>query len=89
LQLIGNQSRPKIFDLVIARPELLYEKVCEIDERVLLFKGGNDDTDDEKPQIIIGKSQDKFIIEKELDEIEVRSKLTEILADDTGIKTTA
>ena len=87
MQLIGNQSRPKIFDLVIARPELLYEKVCEIDERVLLFKGGYDDIDDEKPQIIIGKSQDKFIIEKELDEMEVLSKLAEILAD--GIKSIA
>jgi 5-oxoprolinase (ATP-hydrolysing) len=33
---IGNQSRPKIFDLAIRRPEVLYEKVIEIDERVTL-----------------------------------------------------
>lgn len=33
---IGNQSRPKIFDLAIRRPEMLYEKVVEIDERVTL-----------------------------------------------------
>lgn len=33
---IGNQSRPKIFDLAIRRPEVLYEKVVEIDERVTL-----------------------------------------------------
>ena len=31
---IGNQSRAKIFDLVIERPQLLYEEVVEVDERV-------------------------------------------------------
>ncbi|KAJ5898609.1 hypothetical protein N7504_008897 [Penicillium tannophilum] len=33
---IGNQSRPRIFDLNIKRPEVLYEEVVEIDERVTL-----------------------------------------------------
>ncbi|KAL2386571.1 5-oxoprolinase (ATP-hydrolysing) [Blastomyces gilchristii SLH14081] len=33
---IGNQSRPKIFDLAIQRPDVLYEKVIEVDERVTL-----------------------------------------------------
>lgn len=33
---IGNQSRPKIFDLAIHKPEVLYEKVVEVDERVTL-----------------------------------------------------
>ncbi|KAK2782477.1 hypothetical protein FQN52_000910 [Onygenales sp. PD_12] len=33
---IGNQSRPKIFDLAIRRPDVLYEKVIEIEERVTL-----------------------------------------------------
>ena len=33
---IGNQSRPKIFDLAIRRPDVLYKKVLEIDERVTL-----------------------------------------------------
>lgn len=33
---IGNQTRPKIFDLAIRRPDVLYEKVVEIDERVTL-----------------------------------------------------
>ncbi|RDB22011.1 Uncharacterized protein C11D3.15 [Hypsizygus marmoreus] len=36
LLLIGNQSRPKIFDLNIRRPPPLYSKVVEIDERVTL-----------------------------------------------------
>ena len=33
---IGNQSRPKIFDLAISKPEVLYQAVVEIDERVTL-----------------------------------------------------
>lgn len=33
---IGNQSRPRIFDLAIRKPDVLYEDVVEIDERVTL-----------------------------------------------------
>lgn len=33
---IGNQSRPKIFDLAIHKPEVLYQKVLEVRERVTL-----------------------------------------------------
>lgn len=36
LLLIGNQSRPKIFDLNIRRPPPLYSTVVEVDERVTL-----------------------------------------------------
>ena len=36
LLLIGNQSRPKIFDLNIRRPPPLYTEVVEVDERVTL-----------------------------------------------------
>lgn len=35
---IGNQSRPRIFDLEIRKPQLLYERVIEVDERVRLGK---------------------------------------------------
>ena len=31
---IGNQARPRIFDLEIARPQLLYERAIEVRERV-------------------------------------------------------
>jgi 5-oxoprolinase (ATP-hydrolysing) len=33
---IGNQSRPRIFDLAIERPDVLYEEVIEVNERVTL-----------------------------------------------------
>ncbi|KAF9890091.1 hypothetical protein FE257_006252 [Aspergillus nanangensis] len=34
--LIGNQTRPKIFDLSVRRLKQLYEKVVEVDERVTI-----------------------------------------------------
>jgi 5-oxoprolinase (ATP-hydrolysing) len=34
--LLGNQARPAIFDLEIKKPELLYECVVEVNERVRL-----------------------------------------------------
>ncbi|KAG8980611.1 hypothetical protein FRB90_007594, partial [Tulasnella sp. 427] len=37
LLLIGNQTRPKIFDLNIRRPSPLYSAVLEVDERVTLL----------------------------------------------------
>ena len=36
LLLIGNQSRPRIFDLAIHKPDVLYDAVLEVDERVTL-----------------------------------------------------
>ena len=33
---IGNQSRPQIFDLEVRKPEVLYQEVVEVDERVVL-----------------------------------------------------
>lgn len=33
---IGNQARPKLFDLEIVCPEVLYEEVVEVDERMIL-----------------------------------------------------
>lgn len=38
LLFIGNQTRPKIFDLTMKRPDVLYSKVVEIDERLILDK---------------------------------------------------
>ena len=32
---IGNQARPDIFDLSVRRPEVLFEDVVEVDERII------------------------------------------------------
>lgn len=34
---IGNQSRPRIFDLSITKPDVLQQSVIEVDERVVLI----------------------------------------------------
>ena len=39
---IGNQTRPRIFDLDIKRPSRLYDDVIEVDERVTLVGYSSD-----------------------------------------------
>lgn len=51
LLLIGNQSRPRIFDLNIRRPPPLYSTVVEVDERVTLV-GYTSDPQAEEHNII-------------------------------------
>lgn len=88
LQLIGNQSRPKIFDLEIKRPELLYEHVAEIDERVSLIKIGEvHGAVESKSNVLVGLSHEKLVISKQIDDKEIRARLSEILL--IGIKSIA
>ena len=88
LQLIGNQSRPKIFDLEIRRPELLYEHVVEVDERVTLLKEGEEHGSvDSNDRILTGMSHERLIVTKKLDLGEVKQRLSEILL--LGIKSIA
>lgn len=84
LQRIGNQSRPKIFDLEIKRPDLLYEEVVEINERVVLVKENNTRSKYDQSALVVGASHEQLVIEKHLDRDEVTSKLRSIL--DLGIK---
>jgi 5-oxoprolinase (ATP-hydrolysing) len=86
LQVIGNQSRPKIFDLEIKRPDLLFEVAEEVDERVLLVKE-EDNTKYDPSGIVAGNSHENLFVEKPIDEIEVRAKLLSIKA--SGIRSIA
>uniref|UniRef100_A0A663DXR9 5-oxoprolinase, ATP-hydrolysing n=1 Tax=Aquila chrysaetos chrysaetos TaxID=223781 RepID=A0A663DXR9_AQUCH len=38
---IGSQARPRIFDLEVAVPEVLYEEVIEVDERLIPHQPGS------------------------------------------------
>lgn len=60
---IGNQSRPNIFALNIQRPDVLYEKVVEIDERVTLEDYAEDPTrhTTETPAREQAKAQDELV----------------------------
>lgn len=41
---IGNQSRPDIFDLSMKSPQVLFDKVIEIEERITLVQETGVDT---------------------------------------------
>lgn len=88
---IGNQSRPNIFDLSIKKPEKLYDSVIEIDERVTLEDYDEDpikykSTADNK-SLFKGISGEIVRVIKEVNVEEVRSMLQ--LAYDQGIRSIA
>ena len=80
---IGNQSRPKIFDLAIRKPDVLYEKVIEVDERVTLEDYAEDperhvtEISDQTADagMVKGLSGEAVRILKRPSEAEVRSQL--------------
>ena len=75
LLFIGNQSRPKIFDLSAARPDVLYEKVFEVNERIV--PNSSRSTDDCFPdcRLVEGVTGEKFRIVQEMNVDEVRDAL--------------
>ena len=56
---IGNQTRPDLFDLEIRKPELLYEKVHEIQERVRLL---GTDEDPGSREVVKGSTGENFLV---------------------------
>ncbi|XP_076333273.1 5-oxoprolinase [Tachypleus tridentatus] len=58
LLFIGNQARPNIFDLQIKCPEMLYEDVIEVEERVLIHQ--QDCQLNKKCNICIGTTNEKL-----------------------------
>lgn len=84
LQLIGNQSRPRIFDLEIIRPDLLYEEVLEVDERVLLV---SEHSKYDESEVVVGKSHERLFVEKALDPAAITSQLSSLHAK--GIRSLA
>ncbi|KAK5113567.1 hypothetical protein LTR85_010795 [Meristemomyces frigidus] len=91
---IGFQSRPNLFELGIRKPELLYDEVVEIDER-LTVEGFDEDpnpesskAEDEVPGVLVkATTGDMLRIIKPLDETEVLHKLGVLKAK--GIDTLA
>ncbi|KAL2871196.1 Hydantoinase B/oxoprolinase-domain-containing protein [Aspergillus lucknowensis] len=83
---IGYQSRPRLFDLNIVKPEVLYSEVREIDERVTI-EGFDEDIDglfnatEEIPGVLVkGSSGDMIRILKPLDEDAARQTLKDLRA---------
>jgi 5-oxoprolinase (ATP-hydrolysing) len=83
---LGNQARPKLFDLNIEEPTILYEEVIEVDERVIL----ND------PRCLLNKEQlrtmptstnESVFVFRELDTAQLEKELERVLQK--GIKSLA
>lgn len=82
---IGNQARPKIFDLNIRKPSNLYEEVVEVNCRMIPAR---DDCEMEiAHRTVDGISNTKYLIIKELDGAAVRAQLAEVFH--RGIKSVA
>jgi len=81
---IGNQDRPDIFDLEIKKPDLLYETVLEVDERVRMLREG-----EERPSqpVVTGITGEGMVVLEALDVEALRPRLQEIR--DRGIRSLA
>ncbi|RDA93723.1 hypothetical protein CP533_0211 [Ophiocordyceps camponoti-saundersi (nom. inval.)] len=95
---IGNQSRPRIFDLAINKPDVLYQVVVEIDERVTLEDYAEDPDrtvttvpglpdGDDTSSLVRGLSGEVVRILRRVDDDEIRSKLKPVY--EAGIRSIA
>ncbi|KAF1759611.1 hypothetical protein GCK72_016078 [Caenorhabditis remanei] len=86
LLFIGNQSRPKIFEFNIQIPEVLYDDVIEVDERVLIL---------DQTKELIGEGAEiettinglQIVVEKRLEEAELKENLKKL--KEKGIRSVA
>ncbi|XP_057652765.1 5-oxoprolinase isoform X1 [Diorhabda carinulata] len=78
--LIGNQARPKIFDLNIRRPAILYSQVVEVDCRVIPVLEGKCKLGSPTNgwRVVKGKTGEPFYVTKEIDRDEVKSSLMKL-----------
>ncbi|BBO69907.1 5-oxoprolinase [Desulfosarcina alkanivorans] len=81
---IGNQDRPAIFDLEIKKPDLLYETVLEVDERVRMLR---DDEATPAEPVVQGITGERMVVLEALDVEALRPRLQAIL--DRGIRSLA
>lgn len=81
---IGNQNRPRIFDLEISKPDLMYESVLEVDERVRLL--GKDEKKEGK-ELAVGLTKEELVVLKKPDPAKIKKQLQELW--DLGIRSVA
>lgn len=81
---IGNQDRPNIFDLQIRKPDLLYDAVVEVNERLRILRP---DEPDPEEQVVTGITGDRFVVLQPLDVEQLRPGLQKML--DGGIRSLA
>ncbi|XP_054622190.1 5-oxoprolinase isoform X2 [Dunckerocampus dactyliophorus] len=76
---IGTQARPKLFDLEVSVPEVLYEEVIEVDERVVLRQDGCR-LPRKDPKRVTGSTGDSLEVWRELDLERVEEDLRGVLS---------
>jgi 5-oxoprolinase (ATP-hydrolysing) len=81
---IGNQDRPQLFDLRIKKPDLLYEEVIEVEERLQLLKNKENSNG---RKIIRGLTGERFAVLASPDLEQLTPRLQAIL--DRGITSLA
>ncbi|XP_076014060.1 5-oxoprolinase [Genypterus blacodes] len=64
---IGTQARPKLFDLEVSMPDVLYDEVIEVDERVVLRQDDCQLPRKDKKRIVTGSTGDSLEVWRELD----------------------
>ncbi|XP_077209594.1 5-oxoprolinase isoform X1 [Paroedura picta] len=75
---VGTQARPKIFDLAVSMPEVLYEAVVEVDERVVLYQEGCQLSGNTQP--VTGVTGDSLVVQRPVDLEALRGPLKALLA---------
>ncbi|XP_074000836.1 LOW QUALITY PROTEIN: 5-oxoprolinase [Numenius arquata] len=84
---IGNQARPHIFDLEVAVPEVLYEEVIEVDERLIPYQPGCRLPGTETLPRLEGSTGTSLLLQQPLDLGGLRRALEGVLA--RGIRSLA
>ncbi len=75
---IGNQDRPRLFDLQIRKPELLSEEVIEVDERLRLLRP-DENIGSSESNILQGITGERFLVLARPDIEALRPRLLALL----------
>ncbi|NXT39932.1 OPLA oxoprolinase, partial [Pelecanoides urinatrix] len=84
---IGSQARPHIFDLEVAVPEVLYEEVIEVDERLIPHQPGCRLPGKETLPLLEGSTGASLLVQRPLELSALRRELEGVLA--RGIRSLA
>ncbi|NXJ55821.1 OPLA oxoprolinase, partial [Spizaetus tyrannus] len=84
---IGSQARPRIFDLEVAVPEVLYEEVIEVDERLIPHQPGCRLPGKETLPLLEGSTGASLLVQRPLELSALRRELEGVLA--RGIRSLA
>ncbi len=76
---IGNQERPHLFDLCIDKPDLLYERVIEVDERIRLIRANERCTNFSADNCLQAVTGEQFLVLARPDLHGIKTELAHIL----------